>query len=451
MSNVSVSRDAPFAHLWPWPGNIFLFLLAVWFMYMGYIASLADVKTAFYGLGGVTVLLLLLGLRTIGRRPVARRNREPARVIEENLEEVRDRRDLDDYDMRETDAVIDSPAAIPMNSRMRERERERERAEVDMRRGDDVRVGSSTVAVAADEGTLEETVRNLTSMLMRERAERGAALAKIETDVRGAVDEIRREINDLRNAAASQGEGGAAIDGLDGFLKKEEFNRAVNQRLIPTIEDRIGSKIADAVRPEALRAALGKAAQTLEDGARTDVDKLRNELGSARELAEKAIRMAAEKALGEGGEALAKTLDELRVTVSEDRHRVDAVEKQISALGSAGAHSAGLPALAEDELNGLKERMNKVAQRTRKAEEKAETIDELRRTVDDMTKHISRMGEHYQELANKVEGAGAAPAASPSGTADVSELRDALSVIIAQNREIREQQDKLSGRISGGD
>jgi hypothetical protein len=51
--------------LWPMPGNLVLVVLAAWLFYMGSIAGMDDVRAAFYGLGGVTLLVLLLALRTL--------------------------------------------------------------------------------------------------------------------------------------------------------------------------------------------------------------------------------------------------------------------------------------------------------------------------------------------------------------------------------------------------
>lgn len=397
MSDPSVSRDAPFAHLWPWPGNIFLFLLAVWLLYMGYIASLPDVKVAFFGLGGVTALLLLFGLRTIGRRPVGRRGRRSAAHREAPPEEVRDRRDVIEafYD----EAPLDSPAAIPMNSRMRERARAAGLAGA-AAAPEPTEIGArEVIATAADErdegafaraepqATRATTVDmrddvvnangGATAMILRERAERGAAIAKVEADLASLVTDVRTELAALREGTdtAAQGlepddEGASAA----AFLKRDEFNRAVNQKLIPAIEERIGARIADAVKPDVLRAALGEAA------------------------------------------------------------------------GAAGAGT-------QQDLTEMKEHMSRLAVRVRKTNEKAESIDGLRTELNEMAAKVAWLSEQSKELAARLDAVSSQSVPPPpaAASADVSELRDALSVIIAQNREIREQQQELSGRLGGQD
>ena len=88
MARKRSDRRESFQGLWPWPGNIFLVLFGGWAAYMGSMADAPDLQTAFYGLTGITALVLLMGLRTIGRRSGATDERVGAARMAPRSEEV---------------------------------------------------------------------------------------------------------------------------------------------------------------------------------------------------------------------------------------------------------------------------------------------------------------------------------------------------------------------------
>lgn len=486
MSDLPTLRASPFARYWPWPGNIVLFLMAAWLFYMGYAATVPDVRTAFFGLAGVSVLLLLFGLRTIGGG--RSRSREAESLREVTVFEEPIPFEMAERGGRAREAYpLDSPAAMPVNSRNRERSRarteRRDQSEGTLR--EDAPERATAVyppAPGAAAGTGEATLVPVTApapqpaaappvtpeaaqdpeapetdpvaavadagvaaALTRERAERGASLAKLESDVRTLAEELRGEIFALRRSLEAQGEAADDTVLADNVLTKDDFNRAVNQRLLPSIETRITSRIADAFRPDALREAIGGAADSIAQGARTDTAQLRTELSAARDLAEKAIRMAADRSTRYAeGEGAAQGLEALGEMVRVERARIDELARAVDGGG------AGRSARSED-VERLTVEVETIATRLNRAlAETGESVEELRTTLGDVVSHVSRMGEHYQDLLRRIDGLGArleAGSAASEIRGEVDALRAALTTIIEQNQEIRAQQDALSGRF----
>lgn len=368
MSDGSYQEEAPrFAHLWPWPGNLFLVLFAAWLFYMGTIAEVADVRSAFFGLGVVTGVVLLLGIRAWVVGPHLRRRRERAALAASEAE--------DEDDEGRTGAT--GAPALPV----------RREASFSL---------TSDLAGLADEndelvfarsrprrGELADALRQLEARLNRDRAERGAQIAQLDQALARRLAEVVARVDKLSGAGAA----GAGADGADTYLKVEAFNNAVNSRIIPRVEAMIHKALSERLEPQALRAALGDATHAGETGA--------------------------------GG-----------ADPQVDR-RLDAMDGRLAAVDQrAGAIAADAARLRE----------------------------EMQQTIASVVEHLGRVGEATQDIVARVEriGAGAltaggvpampgAPATGEASTeAEVAALRQALTTIIEQNREIRQQQERLS-------
>lgn len=499
MYDASVSRASPFAHIWPWPGIVFLFLLGAWLFYMGAVAVVPDVKTAFFGLGGTTALLFLFSLRTIGSRPVTRDSATPERgrdgagdSASETAYEVRERRDVVDADTEYSGTVLDSPAALPTSRRAWER----------------------TAAVQPDPDDApprdsESEARE--QRMMRERAERGAALAKVEGDIRSEIDALRSDLNALRREVADietqtvpapDASGTpAALPDATQFLRKDDFNRAVNQRLLPTIEERILHHINEAVARDGVRAALKDADGAFDTNVPQDLGLVRNEIAQARELAEKALRFAAEKPAAvrteiAGGEpdesvpvlqarvaaleALVRVLlspgpdedlshieplelaEHFRSRLDEQQQltettaselsvisgRVAELRQETAALADRGA--GGFGPETEAEVSELRERVQRVTTRLAKTAKKAEAVDDVQTTLGQVIAEVARIGEQLGAISRRLDEAPAAPSAPTKGAPnEVAELRDALSLIINESRELRARRTRDADGQSG--
>ncbi|WP_367180719.1 hypothetical protein [uncultured Parasphingopyxis sp.] len=204
MSEELQPRRGMFESLWPWPGVILLVLLAAWFFYMGSMAAVDDISTAFLGLGGVTSLLALLGLRAAnlgGMRAIRTRDREP----------VDDLDDDDDFDDEEEMLPVPQRAAIaseveepqdavgamgaigtistsgtnepiPLHPPVREESAKEKRAA--RRREKALAAESPSVSddmprSFKDVSEIAAAIEHLEVMINREKAERGAALARL--------------------------------------------------------------------------------------------------------------------------------------------------------------------------------------------------------------------------------------------------------------------------------
>ncbi|MEM8663142.1 MAG: hypothetical protein AAGF49_03345, partial [Pseudomonadota bacterium] len=436
MAEARLKRHNPFATFWPFPGIALLVLLGAWLVYMGAIAEMADARTAYYGLCGVTVLVLLFALRKTGPDSPRRAGATGASAMG-NLPK---RSSIPDP---AADAVAQARAkagAVPLNARQRAMEARSSVAPlVSDGAADGIAAGQGSPsangapsegaadsfgegagsgtagttgsasaqaptgnepavalrappAVNGDAFDAKAAIQQLEALVNREKAERGAQIAKLE----GAV---------------SGGPGGLD-ETLRQYLTIAAFNNAMNQKVFPRIEQGLSKKLDEVLDPDALRTRLGLTAGDGEGGggnagsgvpegavaelraliekqgeeAASERDAMREEIIGARRLAEKAAR-------GEGGAALSEAdsdaIDELRAALQKDRAQVAALHESIAAL------SASLEALgAEGEGSGVPK-----------------------------------------------------DAAAPTAQSDVDALREALTTIIEQNQEIRAQQDALASRF----
>lgn len=432
MSDVTVARTAPFAKLWPWPGLLLLVILAAWFVYMGYIAGQEDVRTAFYGLAGVTGLLVLLALRTIGRRPVVTGNFAVSPASREDRDAVGDR--YGDAEQMEVDAMI------PAGSDPRDRTaapRDQLQQTVSPKTANTLR-GSRLEE-------LSEEVSNLGSMMTRERADRGAAIKKLESDLRTFADKVSADLETLRQGGTTLRTGGEAGPEADVVTRKM-LNAAINQRLMPTIEERINARMAEATEPTRLRELVGTVRPVVD----SDAADIKAELASVRELAEQALRQSEVAGVGwdedkEGAVAAASAqMQELREAEADLRARLEELDKRLEGDSEDTDRPVG------QRLNQLRRRIDEVAERAEKGVESyAASLTELRGNVTAVTDHLARMGDHYQDLMRRIENLASSMngSAAPNLTSEVGAMREALSTIIDQNRQIQERQEALASRL----
>lgn len=352
MSDRKGNRRDGFERLWPWPGNIFLVLFAAWAFYMGAIAELADVRTAFYGFGGVTLVVLVFGLRSVGRRPTtmpyrsaraaAGLDEKPSRTFREQLKEK--------------------------NARLRTDE------------GGPAREAAVREVVPG--------VREFEVRFNREKAERGAQIVKLETTLGDRVAQLEQRLT-----------AGVAADApLDEFLRIDAFNAAVNERLLPRMAD----MIAEAIDTRASADGIDAPTSAGRDVAGTDGD-------AAGPTAKASVQ----------GEPMSA------VDVDSIRHGMAAIAARMDAVETAAAERLG---------------------------EAERLLQDVRAHLSDLTERLTRIDDLAADVARRIDGIDVGASAEPDRTpADVAALREALSTIIAQNQEIRQQQDRLSARFTGAE
>ncbi|WP_075219235.1 hypothetical protein [Acuticoccus yangtzensis] len=352
----SVRRET-FQGLWPWPGNIFLVLFGAWAAYMGYIAEADDIQTAFYGLTGVTALVLLLGLRTIGRTPVAAPER-PARPGQR------------------TEEVSFSPTGAnrlpqPVSHR------------------------AETGGPARTTPPFPENRPfgpSVDALINREKAARGAQIAKLEHALNERIGLLEAQLGE-----APAGTPSATPPALDQYLRIETFNAAINERLLPRIK-------------EMITAALD---ERMKDGG-TD-----------------------------GTPALAGEVAALKTANETARREMADLRKALSAEpGSGGGKGGPATAALAQRLEALEK-----AEGARRSE-LSELTGAVSASVAEMGRHLQKVDDFAARVSGALDGAGSAAAEDGDRTpADVAELRNALAMIIEQNREIKARQDLLSQRF----
>ena len=362
MARKRSDRRDSFQGLWPWPGNIFVVLFGAWALYMGSIAGAADVERAFYGLAGIAALVLLLGLRTIGRASVADEDRAPARMAPR------------------TEEVSFPPAPAPVESRPPQSAATR----------------TAPGRTPAQFPDARPAGPNVDALLNREKATRGAQIAKLE----GTVNER------LKRIEARLGTDGDAPDlpALDEYLRIETFNAAVNERLLPRIREMITSAVDERMTPEAVKAAAGGDAALAQDVA----DLKASREATQRDVAD--LRAALEAGTGQAAEG--------------------------DTDGATGATVAGL-------LSRLQ--TLEAAEGERRGQVEALAAG-MREAVGDMGRHLKRVDEFAADIMRRLERmeTGGEAARTP---ADVNDLRHALETIIEQTRDIRARQEMLSARF----
>jgi hypothetical protein len=332
--------------------------------------------------------------------------------------------------------------------------------------------------------------RQLEARINRERAERGAQVARLEALVRDEVERLKDLIGeavaaragmpsgvapetsparlDAPEAITARGEALEAVlarlDALEAIparlaalegrgrdadagepsLRLPQLNNLLSREVMPRIEQMIDRRVAAAVDPVTLRQTLGldvvrpateggeivpagaldervaaahAAIASASEAARIEREAMRAELDKLQRSAQRALSVAmnARRTIGEIGDA--------------DTSIADRLAALQAAVGGGGREGGGEP-LADIRRD----------------------IDELRGNLDAIAGHVERMGEHYQALLARIERSGTggdAPPGEEAGAvaAEVGALRDALTSVMAENREIRAQQERLSSRI----
>ncbi|MEM8552780.1 MAG: hypothetical protein AAGF45_10405, partial [Pseudomonadota bacterium] len=573
MANVQArERKGLLDALWPWPGTILLVLIAAWLFYMGSAAELADLKTAFYGLGAISCLLVLFALRTIGQR------RAPAAPTL-GMEMVGERRSS--IPQPEFDAppaqTSSGQDGLPRNARMRARSTI-EATEIDevqpaaripdmgggAVRPDPVAAAatSATMADRPDDNTsgensghtdammgsagslppaapppprqtlqthtdMQAAIQQVEALINREKAERGAQIARLEALIKEA------------SAATGAAPGVAHAEGvleekLKKFLPIAAFNQAMNEKVLPRLDAAVDKKIEAALTPEKMREAAGIAAAQATSGEATEgeaparaqdtgafaelrgmVDKalaqidsvqtgLKGEIdavrsaadtaGKAAEDAVKASRDAVEGALTTVKETTDRAFGQIeevragtKVELDAVREKAEHAAKAVEAAGTQGTAAAGniidqVKAATDRALSEIENLKSVVGQgpaadggegkdaqlsahlqnAISAVEAKVEgrvgealgAAEELRGGLRDVMAHVSSMGAKYSDLLARVERIGSelpqetkSPGGADQVSSEVEALRDALTTIIEQNREIRAQQDMLTARF----
>jgi len=321
---------------------------------------------------------------------------------------------------------------------------------------------------SADTAAWRPLVKALESRLSELEAQRGADGAS--EDGRRAIGDLSARLAALEEAVRSGGGAGGDInEALKSYLSIATFNQTMNTRVIPHVQQIVDARVDERLDPERLRAQLApqRTSADADDVSvdtvpRSEVDALREELAAERQAREQLAatlgetrglaEQAAEKAAaGPGADAAAQErLDRLASQREADRRELDGLRAAIEGLGQAAPDGLGR------QVGELAQRIEAVDERaTRRLEEATRAIAHVRENLGAITQHVARMGENYQDLVRRVERLGDAPstprqAAAPQGPAvpaDVEALRDALTTIIEQNRQIREQQELLSARF----
>ncbi|RAH99733.1 hypothetical protein DLJ53_18385 [Acuticoccus sediminis] len=351
-------RRESFHGLWPWPGNIFVVLFGAWTFYMASQAETQDVQTAFYGLTGLAALVLLLGLRTIGRR------REGA---------------------VEPAAVRTTPRAEEVSFTPRER----------MPQNATMRTESAATARPATPPPVENRGAGpgVDAMINREKAARGAQIAKLESTVNERLAMIE--------ARLGAGSGNGSVPVLDEYLRIETFNAAINERLLPRIKEMISAAITERMTPDALRSAVGGAAPG----------------------------------------AVAEEVARLRSSQDIDHRELEALRSAIEAGQGGGEGGQGVAAMTarlqtlEKTLEAQKRDLEVLAGSMR------ETVTDVGRQL----KHVDEVVADVLRRLEQLDGQGGGDGARTP--ADISQLRDALATIIEQNRDIKARQEMLTARF----
>ncbi|MCF3936540.1 hypothetical protein L1787_24415 [Acuticoccus sp. M5D2P5] len=457
MSDTVTRRRTGLAALWPWPGNIFLVFLAAWLFYMGRIADIGDVQNAFFGLSGVTAFVLLFGLRAA---LVRRRHGE----VEESYQEfgrVPYRRSVIPDEVEATPAPV--PATEPADddanvsadearAQLLARARARANESVSGGAATPAEETSATITVPAPEpaiatriepvietpitsGEVHSTEKRLEdykialdqleAWINREKAERGAQLVKLENAIGDRIDALATRLE----------------SGVPAQTQREEV-RAIVEETMGTAADPV---------PDPQLAALGERLSAM----RTDIEAslsageadraaIRNELRAVREVAEKAMHRAAEAGADSNIENAIATL--------KSEQAVD--RRELASFRAALVSTGEGVAIDEDAATQLAAITARVEAVEKEAEarlaEADQILSEMRTSLAAFGDHVTKVEGTFGELmawVGRFEDDGGERPSEQSVQAEVEALRDALTTIIEQNREIRAKQDILSARF----
>jgi len=334
---------------------------------------------------------------------------------------------------------------------------------------------TATNAVAkADLDALSERIASIESTIAS-RSDSAAAEMPVHSDtVNGLAERIAALEARVREAT---GDDADLAETLKSYVTVTTFNNAMNTKVIPHVKEMVDTRVQEELAPDALRKRVEAALPSVNDkgsaGQRDETlagevaavrreltaeqearEKLQNALQDTRRLASEAAEQvrAADKDAGDGNTA--QDLARLKEARDADRRAITELRARIESAGGSAAQAA------DKSISDLTRRIEELETTTsRRLEETSRTVTQVRENLSAITQHVARMGENYQDLARRVERVGEAGAPSgpaqrqgpsaqaPAVPADVDSLRDALTTIIEQNRQIREQQEMLSARF----
>ncbi|WP_157961991.1 hypothetical protein [Acuticoccus kandeliae] len=463
MANNVTRRPAGFAALWPWPGTIFLVLLAGWMLYMASMAEMADVKNAFYGLAGVTLFVFVLALRATVGKPRARAMQtsyeEYGRVAPIRRSAIPD----EGADEPDAEPVEPEPSGDEVRAQLLARARARVAETAGEEKAEDGKAEEASAEAAAPRPVmrpelvpppageppapsrslpqverLSAAVDQLEAWINREKAERGAQFAKLETTLAGRIASLETR--------------------LDGLPFSGEDPAAALRALV---DERLGAAHEEAA-PHPHIAALGERVAAV----RHDVDaslaaaeaeraRLGEEIGALRTLLE------AEGQAGPDQAAAPVAVDEealapLNAAIAALKSAQEVDRRELATLRSAlsdgvAGEAAALDFDVANRLSAISDRVAAIEEKAEARYENAEAmLEEMRGSVSAVGSHVSAVEATFKALMERLERIDVQAADRPaeqSVQSEVEALRDALTTIIEQNREIREKQDILTARF----
>ena len=493
MSEAPQPRRGAFESLWPWPGVILLVLLAAWFFYMGAMAGVDDISSAFLGLGGVTSLLVLLGLRAanLGKLRAGRsqpRGRDT--LVGDDDEDEDDERDDEMLPVQRRTAIateitteIEEPARLPANEPIplhppardgskKQARALRRREQMMMMMADEEEEVSSDDARPTfnDFGEVAEAIERLEAKIERERVDRGSALARLAS-----------------SGGDGDGDGGgressvALEERLNKYLTIPAFNAAMNQKVFPQINTMMRKALQEQIGPEALKERmtvvtedgedpetsmtlalqLAEARQALEahiEEVQKDRNALREEIRSVRENTDTALRemeerggapaSSADGASGVVDGALGQRIDDIARTTEQRIDKVfaalDRLEQAFVAPVTAAAEGEEGAPVSADATQRVVELMRRDLEEARAsmARQFAEVearLDAINGTAAETTARIDkaevahrRLSRRVKELAEAQEQAQAGTAAEPAPAASDTPEAEAEAVPAVQ-------------------
>ncbi|MEM6846930.1 MAG: hypothetical protein AAF580_02520 [Pseudomonadota bacterium] len=463
-----------FSSLWPWPGTILLTLLTAWLIYMGSIADLADVRTAFYGMALVTGIAMLLGLRA-GVFGTSRRAGEvfadkygnDARVGGAEFPATRSRfdaprRSITDADSEGVDQPQRASDGMPQSARMRANKSaaavRREAGETEESRSKRREPAvEDEPAVARVEEPVVEDVRAPRHASRQDRPATEPAMARPPV-IEAAPGSAELDNFDVRRALADlsdQFQAAMAREKADRGAALAQLNQSVGRRL-DQLEESL-KVIADASPTDGVDAGLSEATSALsgrvdELGARLNALSARQDSAvvsgdgddQMAALSERVAAIEAGRSPGEGGPIadLDKRLESM-VTVSGLNNMVNtkllpSIDKRIGARLEQALSADAL----KEKLGGAVAALPTVealeAKLTAAAKDSSDKLQSVRKEANEAIAAARRsMQSEILALREAMPAAGAVATDSMSALQSrlegsdhaLSELRDGLSAL----------------------
>ncbi|MEM8663674.1 MAG: hypothetical protein AAGF49_06065, partial [Pseudomonadota bacterium] len=309
--------------------------------------------------------------------------------------------------------------------------------------GEPLADGAAAAVDLGEAAALRSAIQNVEALVNREKAERGAQIAKLEAGMASRT-----------GATTAAGDVGPALESrLNQFLTIAAFNDVMNQKVFKRVRELIDASIEERLKSAKTPGATGEGATS--DMA-DELKAVRADMATLRQELEEVQSRLSESAGGDGQTAssLAAAVAGVKAAREADRAEIDGLAQSLAHIREVGVvgNDGGEGDLGEGEFRALAERTDK------RVEEAIRSAEDVRSNFAAMTDHVERLGEEYRALAERVDTLSKAPSVAPEGaggqddqpseTPEVDALRDALTTIIEQNREIRAQQDALAAHLS---